>query len=176
MIIYVIVGVFVVLAVGVPVAFAGKLVARFQDKGKRCKFRRPHPAVVLARDLWSWLDTAQAPAPRVPSHPRWGPLTATPAAGIAVVRDDWVIWCGGRNLGTMPRRTPALGPFTQVDMPACPEPEPGPAFDPCDDIEPAPPVLGFARSLVYGEACEIDVAEAERQFALAMGPDGCEET
>lgn len=168
MIILVVVGI-AIAALGALVAAAGIAVACMQDKGRRCAYRRPHPAVILARDVWDGLRSGTAflpPAPCAPSHPRYGPLAATPAAGIAVVRADGVIWCGGRNLGTQPRRTPRQGPFTQVDMPALPAPEPsGPAraWDPGDGLGPDVPIARpFAPTPTWNEKCQLDVAEAER--------------
>lgn len=86
------------------------------------------------------------------------------------------------------------GPFTAVDMPAVPENDPRdyPHYY-TDEIEcgdcrrehelelveddPVPIARPWtAGQVAYGVAsCQLDVAEAERRFALAMGPDGCEE-
>jgi hypothetical protein len=158
MIIPVIVGVFVVLAVGVPATALGVFVEHL-ERGRRCAPAPVwrawlKPLAARTAGLWSWLDTAQAPVP-APRRP-----------------------VNGRYLGTQPRRTPRPGPFTAVDMPACPEPEPGPAWgDPGDGLGPdVPLVRPWSPEIAYGvDRCEIDVAEAERQFALAMGPEGCEQ-
>jgi hypothetical protein len=84
----------------------------------------------------------------------------------------------GQYRGTQPRLT-RPGPFTAVDMPAVPEPEPGPAWgDPGDGLGPDVPIVRpWSPEIAYGaDRCQLDVAEAERRFALAMGPDGCEQT
>jgi hypothetical protein len=84
----------------------------------------------------------------------------------------------GRYRGTQPRLT-RPGPFTAVDMPTVSEPEPGPAWgDPGDGLGPDVPIVRpWSPEIAYGaDRCQLDVAEAERHFALAMGPDGCEQT
>jgi hypothetical protein len=81
----------------------------------------------------------------------------------------------GRHLGTRPRRTP--GPFTAVDMPALraccataqgephggmcswDPPDPIPLLDPAEGVPIARP---FAPRPTWGEACVLDVDEAER--------------
>lgn len=180
------------------------LVARWQDRrraGARHRLSRPHPAVVLARDLLGLLRTASAPAtwgriragmsrppryvdtsrtleeihaaedgPRAKGYPRPTYYGRHDGAIIVGKRNEIEVRpVNGRNLGTLPRLD-RQGPFTVVDMPAIPAPdEPGPAWgDPGDGLDPAPPVLGFARSLVYGEACVLDVAEAERLKGLMI--------
>ena len=199
-------GAIVALFIGVPLALAGVAVARMQDAGGHCAHRRPRAAVILALDLRAWLRTAEPPPPPEPYLPpapaTWDQISAgmgRPIVSDREVRaefarmplapgshpypplrptvlerdrgDGHILIDEAERVHVRPRRG---GPFTAVDMPACP-PEPGPGH-PEDDVDPAPPVLGFARSLVYGEACQLDVAEAERRFALAMGPDGqCEE-
>ena len=141
----------------------GRLRARYGDG--------EHGHVGGPGDEWpaEWPD---APVRRSAGRPGAVPMSDSPAVVPGV---GWRVPEGyqprrvnGQYLGTQPRRTPRPGPFTAVDMPAC-APEPGPGH-PEDDVDPAPPVLGFARSLAYGVAsCQLDVAEAER-LAEAMRP------
>lgn len=147
-------------------------IATRPDTGARCASPRKglHPlrraaAMLGDRDVWFWLASGQL---LLPPGPR-------PIVSDREVREEWERLASrpevrrhvnGRYLGTQPRRD--RSPFTRADMPACPAPEPEPV-QPDDDVDPAPPVLGFARSLVYGQACVLDVDEAER-MAEAMRP------
>lgn len=75
----------------------------------------------------------------------------------------------GRNLGTLPRREPITNrqPWQTAQNPM---------------LRDQPVVPRYAPEAVYGEACQLDVAEAERHFAALdealryFAPDGCEET
>lgn len=223
------------LAVIVPPAV---LVARWQDRrqdrrqasARHC-LRRPHPAVVLARDLLGLLPPAPAPAtweriragmsrpPRYVDTSRtlaemngpivteaevdeeWQrrPLAAKPwALTDDDIREQWErarvelplllplrpccpttaaeahrSGCegarrpvNGRYLGTQPRRTPypsAADPVT----PAQTDDDPPWSIETAQ--QDAVPAYGVDR-------CELDVDEARRHYALALGPDGCEET
>lgn len=98
--------------------------------------------------------------------------------GIVVGERDEVLVrpVNGRSLGTQPRRTPhpsAADPVTPLVTGDAPPWYVATAQNPA--LRDQAVVPAYAPP-VYGEACELDVAEAERQFALALGPDGCEET
>lgn len=168
-----------VAIVGVPLAALGVIVALMQDKGRRAAYRRPSAAAILARDLrdvnpaaalWEWLQAPDGPAPIVTEAEVAEEFAARPLAPGRPVN--------GVYRGTQPRRTP--GPFTAVDMPTTPAPDPGPAWRTAAEWDSLGPDVPIARPwtadrVAYGVAsCQLDVAEAQRQFALAMGPDGCE--
>ena len=206
MIILVIVGC-VIAALGVLLAAAGIAVACMQDKGRRCAYRRPSAAVILARDVWDSLRSGTAFLPPAPMQ------AIVPDAGV-LARASWETIRAG--MGATARRPvngvyrgtqPRLGraPFTQLDMPAHREPEPAglPRLGPAC-LLPAgriPPQIAahFDEQAAQGrypccehcegftcddpdhhlypcdiDGCQSGADEAERQFALATVPDGCE--
>jgi len=114
------------------------------------------------------------------AHRQAVPMSPDPAVKPGVgwqVPDDWRL-PGGRSLMFV---RPGKQPWLTGSMPAVPAPEPtGPdrAWDPGDGLGPQVPIARpwTADQVAYGvDRCQLDVAEAERQFALALGPDGCEE-
>jgi len=146
-------------------------IATQADKGCRCASPRRGLRADLAVILRHTGTGGLLPGPIVSDREvqeEWERLASRPEVRRHV---------NGRYLGTQPRRQ---GPFTRADMPTCPRPEPGPAWgDPGDGLGPQVPIARpwTADQVAYGvDRCQLDVAEAERRFALALGPDGCEQT
>lgn len=157
-------------------------------QAQRC---RPRWLAALAA-WWAgvayWFATGEfllPPAPHAPPHPRYGRLAATPAAGIAAVRPDGVIICGGRNLGTQPRRTlptrparPGRPPWDTAAQPALPpEPPSGPArpWDQGDGLGPLVPLARpYAPQPAPFPCCEhCDTSCQPPNSHLVQCADGC---
>jgi len=177
------------------------LTATMQDPGTR-RLPRPRALAILALDLRDYLRSEWAQIAYVERELRLMLTNPGPIVGDREVREEFerrplappmspdpaqVPFTGWRvpdgyqlpgGRGLMFAR-PGKQPWLTGQQPAIPVPEaagPDRAWDPGDGLGPDVPLARpYAPQPVYGEACQLDVAEAERRFALAMGPDGREE-
>lgn len=165
------VGCILAVFVGGPLTVLAVLVARMQDPGRHCA-------------------AARVPAPRRPVNgrnlgtqprrtPRPGPFTAVdmpalPADWLRVCEPDPAAVCD--DIRARWDRMRADDPGLPGMRDCCLTFDNEPHWRDCE--EPAPIARPWtAEQVAYGvDRCQLDVAEAERQFALALGPDGCEET